>query len=84
MAETTRRAIMALTGGAFLMAADKDQVAWTFSFPSIDGGTLNLGDFRNRVLLVTNTASFCGYTYQYGGLEKLHATKSPAGLVRSA
>jgi glutathione peroxidase len=63
------------------MAADKNEVAWTFSFPSIDGGTLNLADFKGRVLLVTNTASFCGYTYQYAGLEKLHAAKSPVGLT---
>jgi glutathione peroxidase len=32
-------------------------------------------------LLVANTASFCGYTYQYEGLQKLHATKSAAGLT---
>jgi glutathione peroxidase len=63
------------------MAADKNEVAWTFSFPSIDGGTLDLADFKGRVLLVTNTASFCGYTYQYAGLEKLHAAKSPVGLT---
>ncbi len=30
---------------------------------------------------MANTASFCGYTYQYEGLEKLHAAKSPAGLT---
>lgn len=63
------------------MAAANEQVAWTFSFPSIDLGTLKLGDFRDRVLLVANTASFCGYTYQYGALEKLSATKSAAGLT---
>jgi glutathione peroxidase len=63
------------------MAADKDEVAWAFSFPSIDGGTLNLADFKGRVLLVANTASFCGYTYQYEGLEKLHATRSAGGLT---
>jgi glutathione peroxidase len=63
------------------MAADKDQVAWDFSFPSIDGGMLNFSDFKGRVLLVANTASFCGYTYQYEGLEKLHAAKSAAGLT---
>ena len=61
--------------------AGKKEVAWAFSFPSIDGGTLNLADFKGRVLLVTNTASFCGYTYQYEGLEKLHTAKSPAGLT---
>jgi glutathione peroxidase len=80
MIEWKRRALLALAGGVFLMAADKDQVAWAFSFPSIDGGRLDLGDFKGRVLLVTNTASFCGYTYQYEGLEKLHTAKSAAGL----
>jgi glutathione peroxidase len=63
------------------MAADTDKTAWAFSFPSIDGGTLDLAAFKGRVLLVANTASFCGYTYQYEGLEKLHAAKSSAGLT---
>ena len=80
MIEATRRTIL-IGGGALLMAADEARVAWAFQFPSIDGGTLNLADFKGRVLLVTNTASFCGYTYQYEGLEKLHATKSSAGLT---
>jgi glutathione peroxidase len=81
MAETTRRNLLTITGGALLMAADKDRLAWEFSFPAIDGGTLDFSEFKGRVLLVANTASFCGYTYQYEGLEKLHATKSPAGLT---
>ena len=38
-------------------------------------------DPEGRVLLVTNTASFCGYTYQYEALEKLHDTKAAAGLT---
>jgi glutathione peroxidase len=42
---------------------------------------LDLVAFKGRVLLVTNTASFCGYTYQYEGLEKLYAAKSAAGLT---
>jgi glutathione peroxidase len=63
------------------MAADKDQVAWAFHFPSIEGGTLDLKIFKGRVLLVANTASFCGYTYQYQGLQKLHAAKSSTGLM---
>lgn len=63
------------------MAADQDQSAWAFSFPSIDGGTVSLSAFKGHVLLVVNTASFCGYTYQYEGLEKLHKAKSPAGLT---
>jgi glutathione peroxidase len=81
MAKITRRTILMITGGMMLMAADKDQLAWSFEFPSIDGGTLTFAAFKGRVLLVTNTASFCGYTYQYEGLQKLYATKSSAGLT---
>ena len=42
---------------------------------------MNFADFKGRVLLVTNTASFCGYTYQYEALEKLHTARSAAGLT---
>jgi glutathione peroxidase len=63
------------------MAADKETVAWDFQFPSIDEGTLAFAAFKGRVLLVANTASFCGYTYQYEGLEKLYRTEAPRGLT---
>ncbi len=81
MADATRRMVLALIGGGLTMAAGDDRLAWDFSFPAIEGGTLALSAFKGRVLLVTNTASFCGYTYQYEGLEKLHAAKSAAGLT---
>lgn len=63
------------------MAAGKEALAWDFGFPSIDAGQLDLAEFRGRVLLVTNTASFCGYTYQYEGLENLHQAEAPRGLT---
>jgi len=64
-----------------LMAAAKDTLAWDFSFPAIEGGTLALRPFTGRVLLVVNTASFCGYTYQYEGLRKLHDARAADGLT---
>ena len=76
-----RRTLLAATAGIIAMGADTDKTAWSFSFPDIDGGTLDFGALKGRVLLVVNTASFCGYTYQYDALEKLHEAKSPAGLT---
>jgi glutathione peroxidase len=80
MIELTRRMALAAAMGAG-MAANNDTLAWGFSFPSIDEGKLDFAAFKGRVLLVTNTASFCGYTYQYEGLEKLHRTDWPRGLT---
>ncbi len=87
MADVTRRiallgATLALTAAARAIRADAAQMtAWDFTFPSIEGATLNFANQRGRVLLVVNTASFCGFTYQYGALEKLHADLSPRGLT---
>jgi len=63
------------------MATAKETLAWDYSFPAIDGGTLALRALAGHVLLVVNTASFCGYTYQYEDLEKLHKTRSADGLT---
>jgi glutathione peroxidase len=80
MIEPTRRMVLLAAMGAG-MAAGKETLAWDFGFPSIDEGQLDFGALKGRVLLVVNTASFCGYTYQYEGLEKLHTAASPRGLT---
>ena len=74
---------MALSGGAALAGAagPASTTAWSFEFPSIDEGQLRLAEFRGKVLLVVNTASFCGFTPQYRQLEALHRRLSPQGFA---
>jgi glutathione peroxidase len=55
--------------------------AHSFSFDGIDGGRIHLEAFRGRPVLVVNTASRCGFTHQYEGLQRLHERFSDAGLV---
>ena len=55
--------------------------AYAFAFPALSGGDLRLAEFTGRPLLVVNTASLCGYTPQYGGLQELWSEFRERGLV---
>lgn len=52
-----------------------------FSFNALDGAPLPLSRFAGRAVLLVNTASQCGFTPQYAGLQKLHETYGARGLV---
>ena len=53
---------------------------YDFKVKKRDGGELNLADLQRKVLLVVNTATGCGFTPQYEGLEKLYREYHSRGL----
>lgn len=55
--------------------------AYDFEAQQIDGTSVKLKQFEGKALLVVNTASACGFTPQFGGLEKLHERYGDKGLV---
>lgn len=88
----TRR-MMLLTAGCALLplraqsqsspapAFSNTNTAWRFDFPGLHGGDIRLKDYANRPVLITNTASFCGFASQLESLEQLWTRYGPRGLV---
>ena len=54
---------------------------YDFEAESIHGQPVPLADFKGQVMLIVNTASACGFTPQFGGLEKLHQAYGGRGLA---
>ena len=56
--------------------------AYSYSFKDInEEDVINLSDYKGKTLVVVNTASLCGFTYQYDGLQKLYNDYKDQGLV---
>jgi glutathione peroxidase len=55
--------------------------AYAFSFAAIHGGDIRLADYAGKPVLIVNTASLCGYTPQYSGLQDLWTRYRERGLV---
>lgn len=79
MADVPRRAILAAP--LLMAAAPAPTEAWSFRVPSLEGGEHDLAAWRGRVLLVVNTASFCGFTPQYAALQRLQDRFAAQGLT---
>ena len=54
---------------------------YDFQAQTISGKNIALSDFKGQVMLIVNTASKCGFTPQFGGLEELHKSYAGKGLA---
>jgi glutathione peroxidase len=87
-----RRSLLTLFAGGFASpaiaqsfsangAAMSPLTAYAFSFAGLEGDPIRLSDFAGKPIVVVNTASLCGYTPQYAGLEQLYMRFHERGLV---
>ena len=62
-------------------SADYEKKIYDFSIENINGEIINFKDYKNKVILIVNTASYCGFTKQYGELQQLWDLYKEKGLV---
>ena len=62
-------------------SANYEKKIYDFSIESITGETMNFKDYKNKVILIVNTASYCGFTKQYDELQKLWDLYKSKGLI---
>ena len=63
------------------VSANYIKLAYDFEFSGIEGKTIKLSDYKNKVIVVVNVASRCGFTNQYNGLQKLWTDYKDKDLV---
>ena len=61
--------------------ADYNKLAYDYKFNDLDGSELSLNDFKNKVIVVVNVASQCGFTNQYEDMQKIWDKYQDKGVV---
>ena len=64
-----------------LSAGNYEKVFYDFKIESISGEIIDLNKYKNKVILIVNTASYCGFTKQYGELQELWDQYRSKGLI---
>ena len=63
------------------VSAKYEKLAYDFQFKDLDGSILNLSEYKNKVIVVVNVASHCGFTSQYEDMQKIWDKYQEMGLV---
>ena len=64
-----------------IASANYDKLIYDFKINSITGEEINFNDYKNKVILLVNVASYCGFTKQYADLQKLWEVYRDKGFV---
>tara|TARA_B100001540_G_scaffold302326_1_gene309710 strand:+ start:413 stop:958 length:546 start_codon:yes stop_codon:yes gene_type:complete len=64
-----------------LVMANYDKIFYDLKIESISGKIINFSEYKNKVVLIVNTASYCGFTNQYEELQKLWDIYKSKGLI---
>ena len=63
------------------LSANYEKLAYDFEFKDLDGSSLNLSDYKGKVIVVVNVASQCGFTNQYEDMQKVWEQYQDRGVV---
>ena len=63
------------------VSGEYDKLAYDFNFNDLDGSPLNLSEYKNKVIVVINVASQCGFTKQYEDMQKIWIKYQSRGII---
>ena len=62
-------------------SANYEKLAYDFSFNDLDGSALSLGEFKEKVIVIINVASQCGFTKQYADMQTIWEKYEKKGII---
>ena len=83
MLKKTKCLILILIMFSFMtnIKADNDKSAYDFNFTDLDGSALKLSEYKNKIIVIVNVASQCGFTNQYTDMQDIWEKYQQKGII---